>query len=219
MDEETTVGGIKNTFQTTLWTIVLKAKDHGASDRREALGLLIETYWKPAYFFIRRRGHDVESAKDLAQSFFTALLEKDFLKTVTPERGRFRSFLMAALTHFLSDQYDRANARKRGGGFAFVQAERDLAAIEAGPEKAFFKQWALETMSRAITRLREESSPDDFALLMGERPKGPSSSDVKNRIRRLRQRLNELLREIIRPSVELESDIDAEVDDLFSKPL
>jgi RNA polymerase sigma-70 factor (ECF subfamily) len=219
VNEETTVGGDRSTFETTLWTVVLKAKDADSPDRRDALGRLIDTYWKPAYFFVRRRGHDVESAKDLTQSFFTALLDKDFLKSVVPERGRFRSFLMASLTHFLSDQYDRANARKRGGGYAFVEAEDELAALGAGPEEVFFRQWALETMSRAIGRLRQECAPEDFALLMGQRSGEPLSSDAKNRLRRLRQRLNELLRETIRPSVELESDVEAELEALFSRPL
>lgn len=219
MTEETAIGGPRGGFQPTLWTVVLRAKDPSSPDRRQALEQLIEIYWKPVYFFVRRRGHDVESAKDLSQSFFAAFLEQDFLKSVARDKGRFRSFLQACLTYFLSNQYDRASAKKRGGGLSFVQAEHELEAADTSPERAFFKQWALETMSRAVARLREESTPEDFALISEGRSEGLSSSDKKNRLRRMRLRLNELLREMIRPSVELESDVDAEVEALFSDSL
>jgi RNA polymerase sigma-70 factor (ECF subfamily) len=217
--DETSIGGDRNTFQPTLWTLVLRAKDPSSPERTQALALLIESYWKPVYFFIRRRGNDVESAKDLTQSFFTAFLEKDFLKTVSREKGKFRSFIQACVTYFLSNQYDRASAQKRGGGFAFVQAEAELQAADDSPEQAFFKQWALDTMTRTVARLREESTPEDMALLTEGRSEGLSLFDKKNRLRRMRVRLNELLREVIRSSVELESDVDAEIDALFSKPI
>jgi len=216
MAQETEIGGNRPGFQPTLWTTVLKAKDASSPERRQALESLIATYWKPVYFFIRRRGNDVETAKDLAQSFFAAFVEKDFLKNVAPEKGRFRSFLQASLTYFLSDEYDRATARKRGGGYTFVQAEAELPSDGATPEQAFFKQWALETMSAAVSRLREECSPEDFALLTDGVSEGMSATDKKNRLHRLRSRLREHLRAIIRPSVELESDVDAEIEALFS---
>jgi len=217
--EETSIGGGQSNFQPTLWTLVLRAKDPSSPERANALEKLIETYWKPVYFFIRRRGNDVESAKDLTQSFFAAFLEKDFLKSVSREKGKFRSFILACVRYFLSNEYDRSSARKRGGGFAFVQAEGELEAADASPEEAFFKQWALETMTLAVARLREECTPEDMALLTEWRSEGIPPFDRKNRLRRMRMRLNELLREIIRPSVELESDVDAEIDALFSKPL
>ena len=219
MTEETAIGGGPSSFQATLWTVVLAAKDPGSPQRHRALERLIEMYWKPVYFFIRRRGNDVESAKDLTQSFFAAFLEKDFLKSVEREKGKFRSFLKACVTYFLSDQFDRASAKKRGGGFAFVQAEEELQAADPAPDQAFFKQWALDTMSRALARLREESTPEDFALLTQGRSAGLSTFEKKNRLRRMRVRLNEHLREIIRPSVELESDVDAEIEALFGSPL
>ena len=219
MTEETAIGGDRNSFQSTLWTLVVRAKDPSSPERGQALEKLIGAYWKPVYFFIRRRGNDVESSKDLTQSFFTAFLEKDFLRTVAREKGKFRSFLQASVTYFLSDQYDRASAKKRGGGFAFVQAEEELQAADASPERAFFKQWALETMARAVARLREECTAEEMALLTEGRSEGLSSFERKNCLRRMRTRLNEHLREIIRPSVELESDVDDEVEALFAKPL
>jgi DNA-directed RNA polymerase specialized sigma24 family protein len=217
--DETSIGGAIHAFQTTLWTVVLAAKDPNAGDRRHALDELIRKYWKPAYFFVRRSGNDVETAKDLTQAFFAAFLEKDFLRTVTPEKGKFRSFLLASLTHFLSDQYDKAAAKKRGGGFAFVQAEEELATVDTDPQQAFFKQWAVETLSQAVSRLRTESTAEDFSLLTAGRSHGPATDHEKNQIRRMRQRLRELLREVIRQSVELESDVDAEIESLFSNPL
>jgi len=126
--EETDIGGDRPGFQPTLWTMILRARDPGSPERRQALDQLIQAYWKPVYFFIRRKGRDVETAKDLTQSFFTAFVEKDFLKNVSPEKGRFRSFVLASLTYFLSDEYDRSRALKRGGGFHFVEAE-----TETGP--------------------------------------------------------------------------------------
>jgi RNA polymerase sigma-70 factor (ECF subfamily) len=216
MPQETDIGGNRSGFQPTLWTQVLQAKDASSPERQQALESLIATYWKPVYFFIRRRGNDVETAKDLAQSFFAAFVEKDFLKNVSPEKGRFRSFLQASLTYFLSDQYDRATARKRGGGFAFVDAEVDLPSDETTPEQAFFRQWAIETMSLAVARLREEVTPEEFALLTDGKGEGLTVTDRKNRLHRLRTRLREHLRAIIRPSVELESDVDREIEALFS---
>jgi len=216
--EETSIGGDQKTFQPTLWTLVLRAKDPNSPDRRQALDRLIQTYWKPVYFFIRRRGNDVETAKDLTQSFFTAFVEKDFLKSVAWEKGRFRSFLQACVKYFLSNEYDRASAQKRGGGFTFVQAEYELQAADSSPEQAFFKQWALDTLAQAVARLREECTPEDIALLTEGRSEGLSSFERKNRLSRMRMRLKERLREIIRASVELESDVDDEIDTLFSAP-
>ncbi len=216
MVEETSIGGTQDRFQPTLWTVVLKAKETSSPGRRQALEHLIETYWKPVYSFIRRRGNDIEAAKDLTQAFFTAFLEKDFLKHVAPEKGKFRSFLQASVTYFLSDDYARGQTLKRGGAFDFVQPGPDLEAGEATPESAFFRRWAIETMAQAVARLRKECSPEDFALLISRRVDNLSSSDKKNRLHRLRMHLKGHLRDIIRPSVELESDIDDELQALFS---
>jgi DNA-directed RNA polymerase specialized sigma24 family protein len=216
MPEETDIGSAGSTFQETLWTVVLRAKDSDDAGRRDALGRLIGEYWKPAYFFIRRRGHDVEAAKDLAQGFFAEFVEKDFLKAVTPAKGKFRSFLMASLTYFLSDQYDRSRAQKRGGGYNFVQAEEDLTSVEGNPEEAFFRRWAFEIMAQAMSRLKKDVAPEEFALLDGEGGQDLSSSDRKNRLHRLRLRLREHIRDIIRPSVATEADVDAEIAELFA---
>jgi RNA polymerase sigma factor (sigma-70 family) len=214
-DPETSTGGPQQGFQPTLWTAVLKAQNPESPERRQALERLIQSYWKPAYFFIRRRGHDVESAKDLAQGFFAAFVEPDFLKNVAPERGRFRSFLMAALSHYLSNEYDRRRAQKRGGGFNFVEAEAELPSSAPSPEDAFFNRWAEDVMERAVARLKDESTPEDFSLLSGNGPPGMPDYEQKNRRRRLRMRLRDLLRVEILPSVTDEREADAELRDLL----
>jgi len=108
--DDTAIGGPKKEFQSTLWTVVLAAKDPASKDRRDALQKLIESYWKPVYLFIRRRGNDRETGKDLAQGFFTALLERNFLQYVQRDRGKFRTFLLTALEHFMADEHDRTPA-------------------------------------------------------------------------------------------------------------
>ncbi len=213
---ETRMGGPRQAFTTTSWTTILRAQDPRSPDRREAIGSLVEAYWKPAYFFIRRSGHDVESAKDLTQEFFAAFLEKDYLRSVSEAKGRFRHFVLAALRHFLSNQRDRARAVKRGGRFNFVEAERDLPSADPGPEQAFANQWALEVFSRAMDRLRAETPADDLALLGGAKPGDVSDSRRKHRIRALRLRLRELLIEEILPTIEAGDDPEAEVLEILS---
>src|SRR5262245_10964344 len=103
-------------FATTRWSVVLAASRSASPAAQEALASLCRTYWYPLYAFVRRVGHLPEDAQDLTQAFFTRLLEKGDLRLADPERGRFRSFLLAALKHFLAHERDRARAQKRGGG-------------------------------------------------------------------------------------------------------
>ncbi len=212
MAEETTLGGPDVRFQPTAWTVVREAREGS----RDALDRLIAVTWKPVYFFVRRRGHDVESAKDLTQSFFATFLEKDFLKDFSADRGRFRTFVLAALSHFLSNEYDRARAKKRGGDFNFVEAETRLASVGPTPEEAFRRQWAVEIMGRAMARLKAESAPLDMSLFAGAAPPHLTPTDRKNRLHRLRVRLRELLREELLPSVDRDSEVDSEIRELFS---
>lgn len=105
-------------FATTRWSVVLSARDRTASESKEALEILCSSYWFPIYAFLRRRGLPPADAEDLVQGFFASLFEHDSLAGVSPERGRFRSFLLASLRNHLADQHDRATALKRGGGRA-----------------------------------------------------------------------------------------------------
>ncbi|MBI2930472.1 MAG: sigma-70 family RNA polymerase sigma factor [Planctomycetes bacterium] len=206
MSVETSIGGENVRFQPTLWTAVLRAKEGS----RESLDKLISLYWKPVYFFIRRRGAAIEDAKDLTQGYFAVFLEKDYLGKVARERGRFRSFVLTTLGHFLANEHERAHARKRGGDFDFVQAETDIQAAHPDPEKAFLKQWARETLARAMDRLRAENSPEDVALLAGE------GGVDKNRAHRMRRRLRECLRQEILQSVESEGEVEEELREILA---
>jgi RNA polymerase sigma-70 factor (ECF subfamily) len=229
-------------FRPTLWTMVLRAKDPTAPDRREALERLFQTYWKPIYFHIRRT-HDAEAAQDIAQGFFTTFLEKDYLKTVEREKGKFRTFLCVALRHYMADENDRARARKRGGGklplsLDFARAETEISRVPAAkddPEKLFQRQWALEVIKRSLQALRSEFLASDrlaefeaISLYLSaggkEAPShgdlakrlGISESDVNNRVHRLRHRYRELILEEVRSYSDSEEEAQQELRDLFS---
>src|SRR5215831_2251576 len=162
MARETTMGGSGRGFGQTAWTVILKARD------RKELGALVERYWKPCYFYIRRKGHDVEDAKDLTQAFFADFLERDALARVTKSKGRFRSFLLACMDHFLSNEYDRRKALKRGTrplSLDFEGAEGLFAqSREETPERAYLRQWAIGHIERALGALKEEMGPRFDAL-------------------------------------------------------
>lgn len=142
IDTET---GPQGSFPTTLWTVVLKAGAASETVRRSALEELIRTYWRPVYVYIRRKSGDRESAKDHTQGFFAALLERDAFQGLTPQGGKFRSYLLTVLRNFLADATDRAQALKRGGGkvtvgidFEAVDREADLLIpSHESPEEAF----------------------------------------------------------------------------------
>jgi RNA polymerase sigma factor (sigma-70 family) len=235
-------GAAPREFQPTLWTVVLRAKDPSAPDRRDALERLFQTYWKPVYFLIRRT-HDAEAAQDIAQGFFTAFLEKDFLKSVEREKGKFRTFLCVALRHYLADENDRARAQKRGGGrpplsLDFKRAETEISrepAAKDNPDKIFQRQWALEVIKRSLQALRAEFQASDrlaefeaISLYLSaggkeapshadlSRRLGISESDVNNRVHRLRQRYRELILEEIRSYSESDEEAQQELRDLFS---
>src|SRR5206468_2474231 len=110
-------------FVTTHWSAVLAAGLDESGAARKALDELARTYWYPLYVYTRRRGYDVEEAKDLTQEFFARLIERNFLGDVVQGKGRFRYFLLAALKHFLADEWDKATAQKRGGGWTFVSLD------------------------------------------------------------------------------------------------
>ena len=156
-------------FATTRWSLVLSARDKSAPDGAVALADLCRAYWFPLYTFIRRRSRDSQEAQDLTQGFFTRLLEKDFLDDVQPERGRFRSFLLAAVRHFVSNEWDKQRADKRGGKRWHVSLNAMDVDWESGesryltvpaqnltPERLFERQWALALLERVLMRLRDE---------------------------------------------------------------
>ena len=225
MPRETSIGGSKGAFQATSWTLVIQARDE------KQLGILIEAYWKPCYFYIRRRGHPVEDSKDLTQGFFTDFLERDALAAVTRSKGRFRSFLLACLDHYLANEYDRRKAKKRAGkalSLDFEGAESQLAqAREESPERAYRRQWAMSIMERALDVLKKEMGPRFDALRefitagqpgtvreVAERL-GLTESNVKVIIHRSRRRYRDLLRAEVTRTLDNPKEADEELKELF----
>lgn len=228
-------------FATTHWSVVLTAGKHELRQAAEALEALCRAYWYPLYAFVRRQGHNPEDAQDLTQAFFAHLLRKDFLDGVGPEKGRFRSFLLACLKHFLTDEWEKARTAKRGGAcpeyrLDLEQAEKRYrieGRIEASPESLFERRWALDLLDRVLDRLRQEAVAarrdavfDELqGCLLGERPSetyaqlgarlGMSETAVKVTVHRLRQRYRELLREEIAQTVMQPDEVDQEMRYLF----
>src|SRR5687767_13008565 len=157
-------------FMTTRWSIVAAAAGPGnASDhRRVALEGLCRTYWYPLYAFVRRRGYDAERAQDLTQDFFARFLEKNDVAAARSERGRFRSFLLASMKHFLANDWDRERALKRGGGAAPLSFDAGAAETryarepshDVTPERLFDRGWALTVLSEALKSLRYRYARD-----------------------------------------------------------
>jgi RNA polymerase sigma factor (sigma-70 family) len=229
-------------FATTRWSLVLAAGRPNSPQASAALATLCETYWYPLYAYIRRRGHDADDAQDLTQAFFTRLLEKNDLATADSERGKFRSFLLTSLKHFLSNEWDRGHAQKRGGGrtpvsIDFVAAEGRYnlePSHELTAEKIFDRRWALTLLDQVLARLREESvqggKSQIFELLKvfltGENAPvsireladklAMTEGALKVAVHRLRRRYRELLRTEIGETVADPDEIEQEIRDLFA---
>src|SRR5437588_11197285 len=151
-------------FTTTHWSVVLAASLHESPQADEALAQLCRVYWQPLYAFIRRRGYEEHEAKDLTQEFFARLLGKNYLRAVDRAKGKFRSFLLAALEHFLANEWRNAHAQKRGGKAAFIslddtcaeQQYQQVPAAGLSAEKLFEQQWATTLLEQVLARLRTE---------------------------------------------------------------
>ena len=224
-------------FQTTNWSLVLAARDEPSAAGREALEALCESYWYPLYACVRASGHDAETSRDLTQEFFARFLEKDFLEGVRPEAGRFRSFLLATLKHFLSHERDKQRALKRGGGTWPISLDTDTAedrfarepADHLTPEQIFERRWALTVLDHALEKLQvafaARGEADRFArlcqFLTGQEPHasyrdvatelGMTEEAVKAAVHRARRQLGRLLREQIADTVASADEIDDEV--------
>jgi RNA polymerase sigma factor (sigma-70 family) len=163
-------------FATTHWSVVLAARDANSAPAARALERLCLDYWYPIYAYVRRKGRTPEEAEDLTQAFFAHLLQKDFLRNVGRGKGRFRSFLLACLTHFLVDEWEKARAARRGGRCAsgpLATAQPpdcsplDLERAEgryrlepvanADPQSLYERRWALDLLDRVFDRLRSEA--------------------------------------------------------------
>jgi DNA-directed RNA polymerase specialized sigma24 family protein len=232
----------RTSFRTTAWSVVLAAARSPTKESRDALASLCQTYWNPVYAFIRRSGHSRDQSEDLAQGFFALLLEKEFLRAVDPRRGRFRSFLLTAVKHFLANEWDRAHAVKRGGGRVLVpldvmEAESwyARAAIDdVTPERLFERRWALSLVDHVMARLRADYSAagkaEQFdrlqALLTRDSPEtgyetlaaelGGSAGALRMAVHRLRRKYRQALRAEIAKTVSDAQQVDEEIRFLMS---
>jgi RNA polymerase sigma-70 factor (ECF subfamily) len=229
------------TFATTHWSVVLSAGQQQSPEADQALETLCRTYWYPLYAYVRRRGYSPEDAQDLTQEFFARLLEKNYLVQVDPGKGKFRSFLLAAINHFLANEWDHANAVKRGGRVTFLALDHDSAeqrlaeaSLEHSPEQIFERCWALAFLQEVLGRLRDEvvraGRADHFqelkVFLTGEKSSvsyavlaaklGTNEPSLRKEVQRLRRRYGELLREEIGRTVANSAEVEDELCHLFT---
>ncbi len=228
-------------FNTTHWSVVLLAGESRSAQSREALETLCRTYWTPLYAFIRRQGHSEEDARDLTQKFFAFLLEREDLSTMDPLKGKFRTFLLTALTHFLSNERDYARAAKRGGGRELIplhelESEQGLGAApspQLAPDRVFDQRWAMMILQRALEELRTEQGQarkveqfDQLRNYLTDDPEegeyaglaerwGITTQALAVRVHRLRQRFRELVRAQVAQTVASPLDLEQEMRHLF----
>mgnify|MGYP001185071297 CR=1 FL=1 len=223
-------------FATTHWSVVLAAGSRESPEASAALEKLCCTYWYPLYAYVRREGHTPADAQDLTQGFFADLLARNALAHVGREKGKFRSFLLAALRHFLSDQRDQARAVKRGGGKEMLSLDAEKAEGRYGlepierldAEKIYERRWAMTLLGQAWTRLREESvahgklqqferlaefvaGEAEVTCVSAASELGLTESAMRSVVHRLRERYRALIREEIACTVSAPGEIDEEL--------
>ncbi|MEM7455874.1 MAG: hypothetical protein AAF456_16085 [Planctomycetota bacterium] len=230
-------------FQTTHWSIVRSSRENGDSVvRRESLGELYQAYWYPLFIYLRRKGYDPESSADYVQGFFVELIDKDFLRSVAPEKGRFRWFMQSAVQRFAAGEVKRLSAKKRGGGRAKFSLNVDEAEgryqlePEDGwtPESLFDRRWALTVLQQALGQLQTEyGEKDKSALFDSLAPMLTIDSDdlqaydriaeqlsmstgaVKVAAHRMRERYREVLTAVVAQTLADPDALDDEIDILL----
>ena len=235
-DDQSSLG--VNRFQTTRWSVVLVAAQSQTPGYKQALADLCKVYWYPLYAFIRHRGYSPEDAQDLVQGFFLHVIEYKTLSRVDRSKGKFRSFLLASLQNYLSNETDRVHCLKRGGKTEFVYIDLEKAencyglepAEELTPEKIFDARWAIALLGEAMNRLRHEYMAQGkectFRALRAfldpiNTKRLPSYEEVaaqleisvgslKTQIHRLRKQYTAAVREEISRTVSDSADVDAE---------
>jgi RNA polymerase sigma-70 factor (ECF subfamily) len=222
--------------------VLAAGQDQNSATARDALETLCRAYWYPLFCYVRRQGESVADAQDLIQEFFAHFLARKDLQAVRRERGRFRSYLLIALKHFLINEWKRASAQKRGGNKIPIplddlinERSKELTATDnRPPDLAFDRQWAIAVLNRVLARLREENRDEgkerQFELLQefltgheGSHTQaeiaaelGTSEGAVKQALFRLRQRYQKLLRTEIAHTVATLGDVEEELRHLIS---
>jgi RNA polymerase sigma factor (sigma-70 family) len=228
-------------FPVTCWSLILQASSSPSAATREALEELCRAYWPPLYAYLRRSGHDPDAAKDVVQGYLARLIEREDLEAVGPDKGRFRSYLLAGLRNFSISEVRREHAQKRGGGAEVVSINAEEAESGCGllldremtPDQAFDQRWAETILQHAIEALRQEyiargkrelfealkpsltgGAAEDRAALGRELAMTPGAVAVA--VHRLRLRLRELVRLEVAQTVESVAMIDEEMRDLLA---
>jgi RNA polymerase sigma factor (sigma-70 family) len=227
-------------FATTRWSIVRRAAGgEEVPEGRAALEALCRTYWPAAVAYLRRRGHDREAARDLAQGFFASVLERDVLARADEARGSFRGFLATALRRFAANEHEAATAEKRGGRVAHVWLDADARGAEPissddTPELAFERAWVQALLDDVLQRLRAEyeesgqghrferlapylvpgEDTPPFADLADEL--GLAEASCRVAVFRARRRYRDLLRDTIAGTVDGRAGVDEELDLLLN---
>ena len=227
-------------FPATKWTIILKAAAGHSRASRVALEDLCRAYWPPLYAFLRRAGHEPDEAKDLVQGYIVRLLEREDLATVSPDKGRFRTYLLRGLRNHLVSEVRRETAQKRGGRNACfpLDTRNDEAVLAAGlaetlsPDVAFDRRWAETILDRSLEALRQEynnrgkgrvyealksalaNEAEDYSSL--GRELSMTAGAVAVTVHRLRLRLRELVRAEVAQTVGSEADLEEEMSNLLA---
>ncbi|MBI4659872.1 MAG: sigma-70 family RNA polymerase sigma factor [Verrucomicrobia bacterium] len=234
--------GERRDFASTHWSVVLLAGPEHSPQSAAALEKLCRAYWYPLYSFTRRQGYGAHEAADLTQEFFSHLLATNALASVSPARGKFRSFLLASLKNLLANEWHRARRQKRGGGAQLFSLDEEAAegryqldpADASTPDKIFERRWAETILSRALDRLRQECDGSEKTrrfdevktFLLGEKGTDTlagaaarlnlSLAAAKGLVHRLRRRFREGIRDEIAQTVARPEEIDQEIRDLFA---
>lgn len=232
----------QRSFATTHWSMVLAAKACSEPQAAQALAGLCEAYWYPLYAYVRRRGFDAEEAHDLTQDFFAHLLESDAVQVADPQRGRFRSFLLSSLNNFLTNQWRKGQAQKRGGGRKVLSLDlasgeeryRTEPSHDITPERIYERRWALTLLDQVLVSLRAEyerngraelfdhlkgylgGSGDSLPYAELAAKVGMSEGSIKVAVHRLRRRCGEQLRSQIAETVANPDDVEEELSCLFA---
>ncbi len=230
-------------FNTTCWHVVTSSRDQDSAIRHESLSELYRSYWYPLFAYLRRKGHSTDAASDYVQGFFLELIDKDFLKTVSPDKGRFRWFMMSAIGRYVSNQTAKQMAQKRGGDKATFSLDLEKAEqryqrepIEDWtPEKLFDRRWALEVLAKALEELRlDHESRGKLELyselqitLAGESLTGEACEEIGARLEmspvavkvaahRLKEKYRQALVEVVSQTLADQDSVDDELDNLFA---
>jgi RNA polymerase sigma-70 factor (ECF subfamily) len=224
-------------FPTTHWSVVLNAQAVNTPQGAQALEQVCRTYWYPLYAYVRRQGRSADDASDLTQTFFERILAGNGLSTVDQRKGKFRSYLLGAMNHFLAEDWKRARRQKRGGGqpiFSIDEASAEERyrlepADEMTAERIYERRWALTILEEVLRRLETEfataNRSERFHLLkvflLGDRGEssyvdtaaqlGLSENAVRVAVHRMRQRYGELFRETIAYTVGEPAEVDSEI--------